>query len=514
MRKFLIILIIIVGSIIAGWGGIIATKAEGIITKEIPEIYIKAVNPGYVVNGTSNVGEMIEIARKNSDTPILLAGLTVGYTNSSGNYSTLLEFPENSLMTGETILLRLASSPEYELAAVNYTKTLAMTGGLKLKLGEKVLDEVCWTGKDDCYKEFKSTKPTTLVRDLETGSFEHLESYEPDYDDKSYVLNGPLEEKEEEEEGEEQKKGSQCEKLRFSEILSYYESLRSEQFIEFYNPSAEAIIMNGCSIRYKNKQYVLKGTIKPREYYVYYPREFSLTKNPTNQNILELIDVDEKVVDTVGYSNGQRKGTAYALIQYDKKGEPIWRMTYTPTPGQSNNYQEFKTCEKGKVINKITGNCVKVSEVKEKVCEEGQYLNPLTDRCKKIEAKTQKTCKKGYYLNSTTGRCRKLETKNKKTCKKGQYLNPLTGRCKKIGTKTKKTCKEGYYLNPETNRCRKMKENSGADYSLVPETYEESSSFTGLYAVIGVAVLGLIYLVYEFRHEIAKLWRRVCRLFH
>ena len=224
--------------------------------------------------------------------------------------------------------------------------------------------------------------------------------------------------------------------------------------------------MDGCQIRYKNKNYTLKGIIKPEEYFVYYPREFRLTKNPTNQNTLELIDTDEKVIDTMSYPNGQRKGTAYALIGYDKKGKPIWRVTYAPTPGEPNNYQEFKTCEKGKVINEATGNCVKVTEAKVTIC------------------------------------------------KKGQYLNLLTGRCRKIPTNKKKTCKEGYYLNPDTNRCRKIKENDGADYSLEPENYEESSTFVGLYAIIGVVGVGLVYLIFEFRREILKLWRKVCRLFH
>ena len=139
----------------------------------------------------------------------------------------------------------------------------------------------------------------------------------------------------------------------------------------------------------------------------------------------------------------------------------MWHITYAPTPNAPNNYQEFKTCETGKVLNQETGNCVKATSI------------------------TEKTCKEGYYLNI------------------------LTGRCKKIDQKTEKTCKEGYYLNPETNRCRKITENKGADYSLEPEKYEEKSSFVALYAVLGVLGLGLIYLIYEFRKEIWKLFRKV-----
>jgi hypothetical protein len=101
-----------------------------------------------------------------------------------------------------------------------------------------------------------------------------------------------------------------------------------------------------------------------------------------------------------------------------------------------------------------------------------------------------------------------------KVCKAGYYLNPLTGRCKKIENKQEKTCKEGYYLNPETGRCKRIKENNGADYSLEPESYEESSTFVALYAVLGVVLVGLVYVVYEFRHEISKLFGKVFRRSH
>ena len=434
-----------------------AEETNDIINEKIPWIYFKAINPGYTVDGKNNVGEMIEIARKDADSPISLAGATVGYTNSSGNYSILFEFPENSWVTGETVLLRLASSPDSELASANYTKTLAFKAGLELKFGDEVVDSVCWTSKEECYKEFKSANPTTLVRNLETGEFEHVLEYMPKYDLESYYVEAA---KEEEGYGQ---APSQCKGLVFSEILSYYETLKSEQFIELYNTRSEQILLDGCQIRYKNKNYTLSGIVKAEGYFTYYPSDFSLTKNPTNSNTLELIDTDGLVIDSLTYLNGQRKATAYAFIGYDANGEEIWKTTYAPTPGVPNNYQEFRTCEEGKVINEATGNCVKVANVKEK------------------------------------------------TCPVGQYLNILTGRCNKIKTTAEKTCKEGYYLNPDTNRCRKIKENTGANYSIEPEKYEENSSFVALYAVLGVVAIGLIYLIYEFRHEIAKLWHKVFR---
>ena len=423
----------------------------------LPKIYIKAVNPGYKVDGVNNVGEMIEIARtEDSDTPISLAGMAVSYTNSSGNSSLLFEFPEHSFLTGESILLRLASSPGAELANLVYTKTLAMNAGLTLTMNAEVVDEVCWTGKGDCYKAFSSSKPTTLVRNLETGEFEHMLAYEPVYNFENYYV-----EEEEISEVVPEVAKPQCRGIQFSELLSYYESSKSEQFIELYNSSTGVVNLDGCKVRYKNKKYVLSGVVEPEGYYVYYPTAFSLTRNPTNSNLLEIIDTDEVVVDTLEYLNGQRKGAAYALIGYDEHGGEIWKTTYAPTPGAPNNYQEFKTCENGKVLNQVTGNCVKVTSVSEKICKEGYYLNILT------------------------------------------------GRCKKSTVASTKTCKEGYYLNPETGRCKKIKENKGADYSLEPESYEESSSFVALYAVLGVLGVGAVYLVWEFREEIKKLWLKI-----
>ena len=429
------------------------------ISDKIPEIFIKAINPGYNGELGSNVGEMIEIARKNADEPISLAGTTVSYTNSSGNTSVLLEFPEHSWFVGEILLLRLASSPDSELANETYTKTMAMSASLKLMMGEEVVDEACWTGKEGCQKSFKSAQPTTLARDLETGEWKHVEVYEPDYDEKNYYV---------EPEPEEEKKSEavpRCRGLQFSEVLSYYETLKAEQFVELYNPNPETMRLDGCVVRYKNKNHVLSGTVEPEGYFAYYTDKagFALTKNPTSSNELQIIDADGAEVDKMIYPNGQRKGTSYAWIGHDEKGEEIWRVTYAPTPGEPNSYQEFKTCESGKVLNKATGNCVKAVNL------------------------AVKTCKEGYFMN------------------------PITGRCNKVKTVATSECKAGYYRDPTTNRCRKIKENNGANYELTPQTYTEQSSFVALYAVLGVAAAGGAYLIYEFRHDIGRKFASLTR---
>ena len=318
-----------------------------------------------------------------------------------------------------------------------------------------MIESVCWTSKDGCVAEFKSASLTTLVRN-ESGEFEHVLNYEPVFNPEGYY----------EETEPEEILPSQCKGLIFSEVLTYYESERNEQFVELYNSTSEQIRVDGCTIRYKNKLYELSGVIGADKYKQFIWNDLALTKNPTNMNLLELVDVNGEIADKLEIYNGQKKGTSYALIGYDKDGIKLWRTTYKTTPGEPNIYQEFRTCEEGKVINEETGNCVKVAKV----------------------------------------------TVN--TCPVGQYLNALTGRCNKVKTETVKTCTEGYYLNPETGRCNKIRNNDGADYDLKPETYEEKSAFVALYAILIVVGLVLLYIIYEFRHEIWKLVRRVFRRSH
>lgn len=281
-----------------------------------------------------------------------------------------------------------------------------------------------------------------------------------------------------------------CAGLEFSEILSFYESEKSEQFIEFFNPTSEKINLQGCNIRYKNKLYALSGAVSSEEYFVYFPSAFALAKNPTTSNKIELIDVDGSVVDALTYYNGQKKAVAFAQFGTNEDGSEIWEQTYSPTPGEENNFQRFKTCEAGKVINEETGNCVKITTVTTALaeCPAGSYRNPLTNRCKK------------YSSSSST----------LKACSEGYERNPLTNRCRKITTteSTLKECAEGYERNPETNRCRKIVNNDGADYEIQTENFEEQSSFVALWAIAAVAAVGGLYIMFEYRKEIARLFKK------
>lgn len=426
---------------------------------------IKALNPGYTEDGVANVGEFIELIKISDDPLLSLTGFTLRYTNSSGKISNLFEFPEGSQMAGETILLRLASSPNSDQADLTYTKTLAMEAGpLELVYLDTVVDSVCWRGKT-CLSKFSKDAPTSIVQNLSTGEFSHQAGYSPAYDSaqKNYLLKSQDEAVDAVDNSDAATSSPQCRGLIFNELLSYYETDKSEQFIEFLNPTDEPILLDGCSLRYKKKLYPLSGMVDASSFYLRDTSDFTLTKNPSSSNLLELIDVTDQVVDSLEYTHGQKKSTSYALFGYDETGKPKWLQTYAPTPGSENTLQEFRSCPAGKVINEATGNCVKASTV-----------------------------------NKTSAEC-----------PAGKYRNPETGRCKKYETKTTTECKEGYERNPETGRCRKIKNNSAADYALVPETGGEKQVFVAGFAIAALVLLALAYLAFQFRHELKTLFLKL-----
>ena len=442
---------------------------------------IKSLNPGFKIADLAETGEAIELANS-ADISLPLEHVSLRYINSSGTKSTIFEFPSGSYMIGETILLRYEKSPEIKNALVEsksylaiadatYAKTLAMTGTLELiymadSSDEQIIDTICWTGKSGCNAKFTTSNPGSLVRNPETQVFEFSADYVPNF---IGGLKLPEPEPEPEFEPENDELGdeavpklAQCHDLEFNEILSYYESDKSEQFIELFNPTDQPILLSGCQLKYKNKSYDLVETnvstenidkLTITDFYVYRTNAFTLTRNPNSENVLELVDTTSEIFAELSYPHGQKKGAAYAL-----SGD-VWQITYLPTPGAANVFQEFKTCPLGKIINETTGNCVKVTAA----------TNTITP------------------------------------CPTGKYRNPATGRCKNLSSSSEeqKTCKEGYERNPETGRCRKIKVNDGADYALVPITGEpEKSSFVAIWALAAVGALGLGYVIFQFRREI------------
>lgn len=489
------------------------------------DLVFRAVNPGYTIDGVRDVGEFIEL-QKTTDVPKLsLAGYLLRYTNSSGTSTTLYQFPENSHLVSESLLFRYAKSPDYDQSDATYMTTIALSSGrLELVKDDEVVDYVCWPSKtSDCVTAFKSSKPTTLVRDSQTGTFSHQTSYNPTFDlvkpsliipaspdtpssrpslpsldtsssesPSSDSSNSASSNQNSSNPAQNQTPSSnssndqgsstdssevsaRCYGVEFSELLSYYSDSKDEQYIELYNTTDHAIQLDHCSLRYKKKLYPLFGEIAANNYRAYYSTKFnpslSLTKNPTSSGTLELLDSDNRVIDSLIYNHGQKKSTSFAKF-FDADGEAFWNLTYQPTPGAENVYQEFRSCPAGKTVNPSTGNCVKI------------------------------------IASGTT---------ESATCPAGKYRNPLTGRCKNIESETTlKPCATGYERNPNTGRCRKIKiPNDGADYALVPLTESESSThFVAFGIVILLVSIGLIYIILQFRHDIARATRKARQRLH
>ena len=481
------------------------------ITSPIPPssdtIAIYAINPGYNLESGKNTGEMIELINLTSSA-IALDNLALIYTTkpsstySNGKSTILYYFPTGSRFVEKTILLRYFDAPEVlgNTQDLVYDTSLAMAGTLSLVILPAEFDEtgfspdaaistygeiintVCWIGGELCLPNFsttvKSRSYTTILRDLVSGEYHHVNDYKPLYNpdlpglylppdlptdrsDESFAVSTSTEFN--------PTTSPICTGLEFSEILSYYVDDATEQFIELYNSTSRPLQIHGCKIRYKKKLYDLASsptTVPPSGYYVYHP-EITLTKNPASENLYELLDINGDLVDAVSLPHGQKSSTSYAVIDHSNNGAKNWQITYLITPGLPNIYQEFRTCPAGKVINESTGNCVNVAT-----------------------------------LNSTL-----------KDCEAGKYRNPLTGRCKSYDSdeSTDLTpCKEGYERNPETNRCRKISSNNGADYPVVPITdIEENSSFIALWAIGAIALLGIGYIFFQFRREIYYFFRKL-----
>ena len=440
------------------------TTANALVTVAPQDsLKINAVNPGY---GTNNAGELIELINLSGVDTLSLTGFSLRYTNKKGDISTIVKFPEGSTMTGERLLLRYSGSPEASLSDLKYTITIAQEAGpLELLYQDAVVDSICWTGTAPCKEPFKSTNKTTLVQDTNTITFSHISDYQPPYESGRTVYVVPSSGGSEST-SDETPIESKCQGLQFSELLTYYESEKSEQFIEIINTANSAINPTGCHLRYKKKLYPLSENISPGEYFVYRPTTFTLTKNPTTSNLVELLDTTGEVLDAVEYPHGQKKSTSYALFGQQKDGVKDWRRTYRPTPGADNIYQEFRSCPAGKVINEATGNCIKAATL----------------------AVAAKDCPAGKYRNSETGRCKSYGTES-----------------------TAKDCPAGYERNPDTNRCRKIKVNTGASFALVPETGEEKTTFIAFGALGLILLTGIFYTIYQFRQEICKIWRRFSR---
>jgi hypothetical protein len=286
-----------------------------------------------------------------------------------------------------------------------------------------------------------------------------------------------------------------CDRLLLSEIST------NEQWIELYNSSNLTITTDNLvdcflSVQYGDKlppnfdrykldleQFLGAGVIAPYGYYVVdvsIADGLSLPKSVKDRMVI-IFDAEEDY-DEVKYSNQK----ANVSLAYFANG---WKITYAPTPGSENIYQQWQTCDTGKQINEKTGNCVKIPEPPAE-CADGQYRNPATGRCKKIDG--------GNTLVD---------------CAEGQFRNPLTNRCKKIASDDELApCAEGWERNPETNRCRKIVNKGDAEYGIDPTAGSAMSDMWAWMGGGGLALAGGL-VTWQFRPEISRIGRRITEFF-
>ena len=368
-----------------------------------------------------------------------------------------MEFPESTILHADAVVFGFSKSPQFAEAPPSFlydfgSAGLASTAGrLKIVQGDEVVDEVCW-GKLTC--ESQMTKFATSAEENKTAirlpdmSFIYEQFY-PEIDIEAFLVPEPEPEPE-------PIPVQSCAGLKITEIYSYYETNADEQFVELYNSLDEDIVLDTCALRYKSKDYLLQGTLAPKQYTVV--QNLLLTKDPSSELTLEIVDATGPV-ESASYAHGQKSGTSIALV------DGQWLRTYAPTPAAANVYQEFRSCPDGKVINPETGNCVNETVAQEPVA-----------------------CKEGYYRNPETGRCKKNEE-----------------------SVAEKVCDEGYELNPETNRCRKIRASNLSDYpveEITEETHDSPQVFVAVWALVALGVIVIVYVVIQFRHEIVKIFRR------
>ena len=434
-----------------------------------------AVNAGYKDEKSAQNYDFIELERL-SYSNLSLAPYHITYTNSAGNLAGEIAFADNLVLTTDHLVLKAdVSSPSIAEENSPYlynfgSSGLASTAGkLELYQGEHKIDEICW-GKIECTEKYakfatKEEDNYSLVRCVGLCTDDRtydLAKYYPDISVNSIIEVSP---RQDDDVGLEE----DCEGVIITELYSNYDNNISEQFIELYNPNVEPISLHGCFLEYKNKNYPLDGELKAGEYYIFQNQNLKLTKDPSDSNIVAIINRNRDIKAQLEYPHGQKKGTSYALFDMAST-KPFWRQTYHRTPREANIYQEFQTCPNGKTVNPKTGNCIKEDNVKIEptTCPAGKYLNPLTNRCKNIEAATMPT-----------------------------------------------PCKEGYERNPETNRCRKIRENAGEATAYAPEPtseqqYQNPKIFIASAAVIVAIIMGIGYIIYQYRGEIRKFLRNLC----
>lgn len=289
-----------------------------------------------------------------------------------------------------------------------------------------------------------------------------------------------------------------CEGLVLSEVLSNPAGADTgNEFIEVFNPTAEAVQMNGCSLRLGASGqpfHFSHQTIEAGKYMKLSDTQTGITlPNAAGGTVWLLSSEDEQ---SIMYPPDIKEGQAWAMFS------GVWSLTTSPTPALP-NIITAPSVEGG-----MGGSGTALP------CPPGKYRHPVTKRCRlKTAAAQSKACKIGQVRNPATNRCRSATsaTTTLTPCKAGSVRNPETNRCRSSAALTSalKPCASGQERNAETHRCRKILETS-APASFKVEKTPSSSGISIGWLIAGAGGVGVIgYGAYEWRREIATLFGKV-----
>ena len=270
-------------------------------------MHFSAVNAGYKTDESSQNYDFIELYRPYDGEPHPLADYRIAHTNSSGNLAGEFTFGEYDYLAADYLVLGYKSSPQYQDADPKYLYTfsssgLASTAGkLELYYRDELIDEVCW-GKLTCAQQF----PKFATSEVNNRSIILLPDAELHYAeiDSTAIIEilpelPPL---------------PSCPGLIITEIYSYYQEDSSEQFIELFNPTAADLPLDNCQLIYKKKTFPLSGTLSPGQYFAFQDDDLLLTKSPTKDIIISVIDANGDTIATATYGKKQKRGTSFAYF--------------------------------------------------------------------------------------------------------------------------------------------------------------------------------------------------------
>jgi hypothetical protein len=273
-------------------------------------LFFRAVNAGYKDDNSAQNYDFFELAKVVSD-DLDLSSFKIQYYNSSDNLAGELEFAEPTILRGDSVVFGFNKSPQYQDATARYlynfgSSGLASTAGrLRIIRGEKVVDEICW-GKPTCEQQLpkfatkQSDNRTAVICHTNCSELFTLKEYYPEIKPDAIFIPEP-----------EPVIAPSCSGLKITEIYSYYEESSAEQFIELYNSNDYDQELSVCTLRYKNKNYPLTGTLTANSYTII--QDILLTKEPSSSLAVELLD-GNGVVDSLTYSDGQKRGASFAII--------------------------------------------------------------------------------------------------------------------------------------------------------------------------------------------------------